>query len=32
MLDFYGMELANEKTGELKRTEKYKERYRNIIK
>ena len=31
MLDFYGMELADEKTGDLKRSEGYLERYDEAI-
>jgi hypothetical protein len=31
MLDFYGMKLVNEKSGELKRIENYEERYINLI-
>eukprot|EP00178_Gracilaria_changii_P022451 TRINITY_DN6666_c0_g1_i1.p1 TRINITY_DN6666_c0_g1~~TRINITY_DN6666_c0_g1_i1.p1 ORF type:complete len:303 (+),score=59.38 TRINITY_DN6666_c0_g1_i1:43-951(+) len=30
MLDFYGMDLVNEKTGEIQRTGNYKSRYRNL--
>ena len=30
MLDFYGMQLVSEDTGELQRTENWKERYRNL--
>jgi hypothetical protein len=31
MLEFYGMKFVDDKTGELERTEKYKERYKNLI-
>jgi len=30
MLDFYGMQLVDEHTGLLKRTEKYEKRYDNL--
>lgn len=30
MLDFYGCKLVDEKTGKIKRSENYKERYRNL--
>ena len=30
MLDFYGMQLVSEDTGELQRTGNWKERYRNL--
>ncbi|KAG8934025.1 hypothetical protein FRC03_007006 [Tulasnella sp. 419] len=31
MLDFYGMELVNEETGLLKRSENFSERYKNLM-
>lgn len=31
MLDFYGMELENEETGKIKRSENYKRRYKEAI-
>ena len=30
MLDFYGMKMVNEETGEIDRTDNFKARYRNL--
>lgn len=32
MLDFYGMRMKDTRSGEIERTEDYKERYSNLIK
>ena len=32
MLDFYGMKLKSLETGEVERSENYKDRYSNLIK